>query len=500
MTPETIIDTNWYTPYFYSIITDEQSCGSTVVKCGEDMTIILDYESITYGCDDYKSTEYCRILKKAEKNPHAGKVIIELAFPPNSGVTEYLAQTIYEFNQTDDEYLIRLWDKYKSGFTVGRSIMLREGASEDEEKEQRVFQMIQDLRGDDAPDIAIGIQNNYAMRDDIFMDLTGFLDPEVMDKQFGNIIEASRFDGKLYFLPVTLEIEGLVTNENLLNDGAVGITFEEFDKLIKEKMDGFSPYDYPGSTAYNKRSFLLSCIDTKTAIEGEKVEFGTAQFLTASEYAAENFVYDDTRSMPVDEIYSLSRYRGECYYSKMDDYLDYVKACFKDEGNYQIIGTPSVDASGPRFVAIETISVSATTGVTDGCKKFLNYLFSGSAYASKDCNFRKIVTNREIMVKNIETLSRLNNESYTHYRDLIDKHVFIPAPGIEKQNGNKFATDEMQENFLNSLSSISIYYYEDREIVRFVMEELAPYYAGDRTIDDVVRFVNDRTTTYIREM
>ena len=32
------------------------------------------------------------------------------------------------------------------------------------------------------------------------------------------------------------------------------------------------------------------------------------------------------------------------------------------------------------------------------------------------------------------------------------------------------------------------------------MEEIAPYYAGDRSLDDVVRYLNDRVSKYVREM
>ena len=53
-------------------------------------------------------------------------------------------------------------------------------------------------------------------------------------------------------------------------------------------MYGFSAYDYPDSFYYNKQSFILSCIDTKSAIEGDKIEFGTEQFRTAVKYAKEN--------------------------------------------------------------------------------------------------------------------------------------------------------------------------------------------------------------------
>ena len=55
-------------------------------------------------------------------------------------------------------------------------------------------------------------------------------------------------DGKLYFLPVTICIEGLVTDRSYIAPDASGLTFEEYDKMVREKLDGFQPYDYPLSS------------------------------------------------------------------------------------------------------------------------------------------------------------------------------------------------------------------------------------------------------------
>lgn len=496
MTPQTVVDTEWYSPYFPAPSTDEYYAQTRILSCSDDRVVIHNDESTTYGNASYTNYEYIRVLKKADKNPHAGKTVVELALPVNSGITDYLARSIYQFNKEDNEYLIRVWNKYKTGFNLGRSLF----GSVDED-EQQVYQMIQDLRGDDAPDLVIGIQKNYAMRDDVFMDLTGFLDPDVMEKQFGNIIEAGRINGKLYFLPVTLKIEGLVTNKELLKDGAVGITFDEYDKLIKNDMNGFSPYDHAFILAYNKRSFILSCIDTKKAIEGDKIEFGTEQFRAAVKYANENIPYENEKSMPDGYDYDYSkRYRGECYYEKIDDFLDYVRACRTTEGQYTIIGTPSVDASGPRFTAIETISVSATTDAKDGCRKFLNYLFSGSAFAPSECEFKQIVTNKDVMNNNLKILSDINNKAVKNYQDSKASKAIIVPMEIDTAYGDKEATDNMRDSFINSLSSITVYYYEDYAIVQFLDEELKPYFAGDRSLDDAIKFINDRTTKYVREM
>ena len=121
-------------------------------------------------------------------------------------------------------------------------------------------------------------------------------------------------------------------------------------------------------------------------------------------------------------------------------------------------------------------------------------------FLSDDCEFWQIVTNKEIMRKNVETLLFRNNESQDLLIKSKDSGAVRDTAGTEKADGSKYATEDMSESFINSLSSISTYYYEDKKIVQFVSEELAPYYAGDRSLDDVILYLNDRTAKYVREM
>jgi hypothetical protein len=57
----------------------------------------------------------------------------------------------------------------------------------------------------------------------------------------------------------------------------------------------------------------------------------------------------------------------------------------------------------------------------------------------------------------------------------------------------------MEDSFIQSLSAISRYYYDDPVITVFLVEEIAPYYAGDRTLDESVKILNERTDKYIKE-
>ena len=496
MIPETVIDATWQTPFCNPLLTDDVYTSTGILSCTDDRTVILDSVTESYGMFDSKTYEYITVLEKADRNPHAGKEIIEIALCfANTGVSDYLSKAIYEFNKADNEYLIRLWDKHKSGYTLGKGFV---GAGS---AESEGYALIEDVKGIEGPDIVINAPNRLAMQDDVLMDLSEFLEPEVMEKQYGNIIEAGRTGGELIFLPVVLEIEGLVINADLIKDGASGVTFEEFDRMVKEELNGFSPYDYPFSFDYNKDSFVRSCIDTRSAVSGDTIDFGTDQFRSAVEYAKDNFIYDDKLSITIEYAYDYQhRQKTECCYTKIADYLDFVTACYKQDGHYVIIGTPSTDASGPRFNAVETVSVLAGTDVKDGCSKFINFLFAGKAFDSSECDFRNIVTNKEIMSRNTEILTNRNNEVYDQYLKSKDSGAIRVELSAERAEGDKFATDDMLGSFLGSMATISNCYYEDYEINVFIREETLPYYAGDRSLDDVIKILNDRTTKYIREI
>ena len=464
-----------------------------LISCDSERAVFVSSKESDYSMFFSGMDETVTILTKADKNPHAGKKVIEIAAPIDKGMSEYLSNAIYEFNKSDNEYLIRVWSKYKTGIKVGRDMSMLNVSDE------KLYTMIQELKGSEAPDLAVGIQKYYAMRDDIFEDLTGYLDQSVMDKQFSNMIESSRFGGKQYFLPVTIEIEGLVTDKSLVKAGDVGITFEDFDKLIKDKLEGFSPYDYPMSKSYYKKDFVLSCIDIKSAVEGGKVDFGTDQFRAAAEYAKDNFA-EDGFTKPEDYTWAEEekRVRTGCRYDKIDSYVAFIRACKTTEGEYTILGTPSVDASGPRFRASETISVTSSSARKEGAKKFLNFLFAGAGYSDSAREFQNIVTNKEIMARNMSIITEKNNSA----QDMFEA-VASYLTGLEKDAriyGYKRTTKKLEENFMASLSSLSRYYYDDPVITTFLTEEIAPYYAGDRSIDDVIKILNDRTSKYANEM
>ena len=102
------------------------------------------------------------------------------------------------------------------------------------------------------------------------------------------------------------------------------------------------------------------------------------------------------------------------------------------------------------------------------------------------------------MARNMSVITEKNNSSQDAFEDLAEYMTGLANDA--RIYGYKKASKDMEEQFMKSLSNLSRYYYDDPVITKFLTEEIAPYYAGDRTIDDVVRILNDRTGKYVKEM
>ena len=483
---EIAIDNNWYSPFF-SDYKDE----TVVLSFSEDKAVLMTEKFSMIGYL-YSTENTITVLKRADKNPHADKKVIEISAPLDTYFSEYLSDAIFNFNRTDNEYLIRVWGKYNMGVKSGRNI-----SSLDEESE-KLYTLIQELKGSEAPDLVIDLQRSSAMNDELLLDISDFLEQDVRERQFENIIDASKTNGKSFFLPVIIEVEGLEVRVEDISQDCKGMNFVDFDNFVQGKLSGFSPYDYPDSEFYNKRGFFLSCIDVNSAI-GDTVDFDSEQFREAASYAKENFFENDyVPSKPeMDDLMTEKSVKTvpEARYVKLKGFVDFVHSMKSEKTDYTLIGTPSVDETGLRFNVLESISVASSTDMKDGCRKFINYLFNGSFAENSGTYFDIICTNRVVMEYYLPMIIEANNLAYN--RDINSNVVFMSDMNYF---GYKEADDKMANEFIKCLSDVTRYNYADPDIVLIIDEEMAPYYMGDRSIDDVIQYLNDRVGKYINEM
>ena len=488
-TEEKVLDNNWYSPYFYDFNPDK-NFEIHVLYYTEDKIVLYFYGDDGFPTARILPENYSiLVLTKAASNPHEGKKVIEISAPLDGSFSDYLSQAIVAFNETDPEYLIRIWSKYNTGIKAGRGFAILDPEIE------RAYTLVRELESSDCPDIVVNMDKKEAMNDKTLLDLGAFLDEDVKQGLFDNILEASKVDGKLYFIPVTIEVEGLIVKEDDVGKDKEGMTFEEYDNYVTNTLSGVQPYDYPESTYYYRDIFLMSCIDIKSAVDGEKVDFESEQFRKAAEYAKANFLENrgdpDKTTLFADEEL---RPNPDGRYVHMTNLVDYVKNCSNGEDAFTVIGTPSVSAQGPRFKAQESISVTKRSGQQEGCKKFINFLLGGQFVSKEELSFSSICTNKEVMKNEIALLSEYYNEVYAFEMEygLFDKSQL-------RTMGYKEITETMKEKFFDMLSTLSVYYMDDIQIRNIINEELAAYYAGDKSMDDVIKFINDRVDKYISE-
>ena len=488
-TEEKVLDNNWYSPYFYDF-NPEKNFDIRILHFSDEKIVLYFYGDDGFPTARIMPENYSiLVLTKAASNPHEGKKVIEISAPLDGSFSDYLSSAIVSFNETDPEYLIRIWSKYNTGIKAGRGFAILDPQIE------RAYTLVRELESSDCPDIVVNMDKKEAMNDKTLLDLSSFLDEDVKQGLFDNILEASKVDGKLYFIPVTLEVEGMIVKEDDVGKDKVGMTFEEYASYVENTLSGVQPYDYPESE-YNYRDvFMMSCVDIKAATEGEKVDFDSEQFRKAADYAKANFM-ENRKDPDVTTLFAEEelRPRPDGRYVHMTNFPEYVKNCAGEQDACSVIGTPSVTGQGPRFKAQESVSVTAKTSQQEGCKKFINYLLSGKFVPDDSLTFSSICINKDVMKKEISLIADYYNEIYTFEMEygLFDKSQL-------KTMGFKEATDTMQQKFFDMLSTLSVYYMEDIQIRDIINEELAAYYAGDKSMDDVIRFINDRVDKYINE-
>ena len=479
-----VVSNSAYSPYFYDFTEEKNPYGRRVLSRTDDK-VVMGFIGVNQQEIDLKNTLTVTILKKAETNPHEGKKVIEISMPSDGYFSDYLSMAIDSFNRTDKEYLVRIWSKHNTGFKPGFNYPA--GFAIDQN-----YSLVLELKSDECPDLVLDVQKLDAMKDEMLVDLSEYLDQDAKSALFANVLEASKVNGKSYVLPITLKIEGIIANEELAGKDKAGFTFEEYDAFVNGALNGAQAYDYVDSKYNNREAFVESCLDVKAAIEGEKVNFDSEQFRKAAEYAKDHF-HETSYTATFDNEGERNRPVEEGKYVIMKTIYDFIMGSNTSDPVYTIYGTPSVNAAGPRFTSAECISVAARSDEKDGCRKFLNYLFAGS-FVPENANLSSIPSNKKVMESQATKLLENNNALIDELAAGVMQMESLYSLGYKKVDAGKTAA-----NFIDAISKMSIYYIDEPEITKIVMEELAPYYAGDRSIDDSIKYINDRVSKFVNE-
>lgn len=310
--------------------------------------------------------------------------------------------------------------------------------------------------------------------------------------------EGGRINGVLYGIPYDFSMSLAVYSEDL-TEGRTSWTLPELMEAVEKS--GASILEY-GCSGYDiVLKYGLYDNENTAYIDWERGESHLTEepFLELLEFARK---YQDTvgKNRAETEAEMLQSGQAAATYSYIVDFkeLHALEAAF--EGKAALLGYPRQSGNGI-YAEINYLYVSNVSGGQEGAKEFLKFLLSeneqsrymirmwvsdsamsyqAQAYLPVNLNaFRKLVDYRSVL-------------------DMSTTHVMGDRRGAKGYDLSGLTEKQIRQiDFL--LENVQPDNWHVREIQSFFWEELAPYFAGDRTAQEVAKTLDGRVQNYLDE-
>ncbi len=479
---ETFLDYNW------TVTNRDLLQYMEIVSCDGNSAVVAGQKSINYGMalNSVKDvTEYYIVrFTKADKNPHAGKTVLTI-YEAEDFATDKVNEAIQIFNSSNSSYYIKVTDKYKedqSGLLNARS--------EDEYDLARLNmnsdmgnQLAMDIINGTGPDIFISTSDIGALNSSYYLaDLTPYFNDLDSSKYFTNIVEASKFDGKLYQMPICFRLYGIMTEAKYSGTSGVGFTIDEYEEFLNGPLNGTDAL-YKSQVYYFTDLFTAMSYDF---IKNGKADFTCPEFAELAFFVKENVpektaVYDLDSEEPTEQRAASA---GTCYG---------IGDCFREQyrynGNFALLGLPSSDGRGPMFEAYTSVAVSSQSTNVDACVEFIRILLSDE--------IQKGMAEQEHLVLNRNAFREVGMEAAEYLNGPGGNWIFGYDVAISNRP-MKF-TEETVDDFEKIIDSCSRIYSEDAEICKILVEEMPAYFTGQKDLDSVIAIAQDRVQKVLDE-
>ena len=458
-----------------------------IVECSEDRIVLLA-KYVDTGIYTGQTAEIVNliILEKAETNPNAGKMVLELY--ARTGVNKQVGEAISKFNITNDKFFIEVIDRYKEADNVidlnnvdtGRVAALYSG-------EELSNQLAIDIMNGDGPDILLDVSEfSQLSTPNCLADLTPYLEDLDSDTYYKNIIEGSKTDGSIYQLPISFKIEGVITKSTYAGSSGKGFTLEEYTEFVDEVMNGTDPILYGQATYF---AMLISATSDKFISNG-KVDLSVPEFAELAEYVRDN-VREEGAGM--NEWYA--QYAG--YPPPAKNTISYGIGSYfvnisgiehSDVSNMTVLGYPSLDGNGPMFSPISSVAISSQTVDIGACAEFVKTLLSEDIQTKIAMDDSFVLNRKAFRDAGICAVEYYNSGG----------EVFYNGFGMGLVFGRKYDEQDI-DSVEDAILACSKIRTDNSSISIILIEEMPPYFLGQKDLDSVIKIAENRIQKVLDE-
>ena len=452
-----------------------------------------------YGMSGLAADTTLYILEKADKNPNAGKKVLNArAMDDNLMADE--AEGIRLFNETNKDYFVKV--SFSNNTELYEAYSSDDDAYTSENKANSALasmtnELAVDLMAGTGPDIILNAAGLSELENSEYLeDLNQYLNGENgVDKKdyFVNVLDSAEIDGKLYNLPLSFAVQGIGTSTENVAEGKQGFTFDEYTEFVDKVCNGVDPI----SMGHDRISYFGELVAPmmNVWIKDGKVDFDTDEFRKLAEFVKDHVQEDmaedpNDYSVSIDEMGNLQTDYQLAPANAL--YLYDISAYFSNIGDAKELGMygyPSYDGRGASIASASSAAISAKSNEKEGCWEFVKTLMSEDVQSEGDCN-----------VININAEKKIVDRAYEDYASTFNLLLKQGLPenqiislGISKPN------EDAKETYLKIVESTNVSSTTDPAVMNVLNEELQGYFAGQKSIDDAIKTINDRAQTVVDE-
>ena len=452
-----------------------------MAECSEDSIVLIGQikPSSVYEPEprEFQIVE----LTRADKNPHAGKTVLELFavyFDENIG------EAVIRFNESSKDYYIEVIERYDESDYDSGYVQL----NNDDEIDQNSLNIASgisnalavDIMNGEGPDILINTSKYSQLNNPAYLvDLTPYVKNLDSENYFTNIIDGSKIDGALYQLPVSFTINGIYTDAKEAGASGVGFTLEEYQKFVNESLNG-TDIILSGQPYYFVS--LFNNMNEKFISDG-KVDFSGPEFAELAEYVKDN----------VPEQASSWNSLSDRIYNYVDNWPVYGIGgfYFRKTGmikNPTILGMPSLDGRGPMFSSLCSVAISAQAPDIDACGEFVKILLSDEIQTSIAMNDYFVLNRSAFRAAGLSANEYYNNGG----------RECSSGSGVFSDASNPYSEKDI-DNVERVIMSCSKMVIEDSDISIILIEEMPAYFLGQKDLSKVIRIAENRAQKVLDE-
>lgn len=463
----------------------------SVISYTEDEIVLM---GATYGTADLYTAGGGKVLlvklNKADSNPNAGKTILTAATTGTIGYA--MSEAVCSFNETNPDYFIRFDPKYEVDQYMDMNNMTSMAMDESDYRvtavgayAQLTDQLTVDIIAGEGPDIIFDSSRLSQLNtDDYLLDLSDRINT---DGLFGNIIEASKKDGKLYQIPLAFGITGIVTKTENVASGQTGFTFDEYGEFVDSVCNGNEPI------AMNQTEFFITCLGAMGDLfytEDGKIDYDNEAFRSLAEFTDNNIFPVENRTYQ--DVMVLDN-AGGIYFSN-GSFMTLLGNLQSGINDATILGIPSYDRRGPIASVGCSVAISSQSAEQDGCWSFIETLLSQEIqeYYAYDTDLTPVNTAA------FDSVATTFVDDHNARLSFYDTEI-SPAELAMMNIDTTRVDPDVIDSYKTMIGSIRGVESTDFSVDLIIREEMPAYFFGQKTLDEVIPVLENRVQTFLDE-